>query len=83
LKYKGNIQKGFSEPFFIKHYGTLFEIQNVKRHIKAVKFLSASFFIVWMITVCNNSTGKASALDVTDSSSSNPSSDAMDYHPDQ
>jgi hypothetical protein len=62
----------------------MFEIQSVKRHMKAVKFLLASFFSVWMITACNNSTGKTgSALDATDTSSSNPSSDAMDYHPDQ
>jgi hypothetical protein len=51
--------------------------------MKAVKFLLASFFSVWMITACNNSIGKTSALDSTDTSSSNPSSDAMDYHPDQ
>ncbi len=51
--------------------------------MKAFKFILISFFSVSMMAACNNSTSKSSALDVNDSSSANPTSDAMDDHPDQ
>jgi hypothetical protein len=51
--------------------------------MKTAKILSASFFSIWMMIACNNSKSTSSAPDITDSSSTNPTSNAMDYHPDQ
>ena len=65
----------------LKYYGTMFELQQVK-NMKAYTFLflalSASFFG----SGCN-SNREGDVNPTLDSTSSNPTTDALDYHPDQ
>jgi uncharacterized lipoprotein len=51
--------------------------------MKASKLLLASSLIVLMMAACNNSSTTSETVNGNDTSSTNPTTNAQDYHPDQ
>lgn len=50
--------------------------------MKTIKILMPFLVSLFLITACNSST-EGESVGIDDSSSANPTTDAMDYHPDQ
>jgi hypothetical protein len=53
--------------------------------MKPTKFLFATIISIAMMSACDNSNNKAEGTSpgVNDTTSTNPTTDALDYHPDQ